>query len=572
MLCFGAACTGEVGSTTAPSPTPPGMSPAPAATPTSPGSGPPTAPGMTPATPSSPTGPAPGALPFEPPAPAAAALPARVWLLTPEEYGRAVFSVTGRGIDVADIDPIPDTGVYPNMSRSGVVRVTLAQQLAERAEAAATELSDVELTALVPCGALEQSCRDDFVSQMVTKAFRRPATDEDRVRYTEIFELGAKVALEQGFRSVIRALLTSPYFLYRSEVGAAADAASPSFSLTSHEVASLLSFSVIGAPPSGELAAAADRGELTDPVKVGQQLKILMNDAAAGQRIATFLVQWLRLHRFEDDVEKFEDVFPGFAGAKLEMFKETTDFLGRYGTIKGTLGDLLTSPVPNAGATLASFYRGDASAPASGSRVGILSLGAVLSKNAKQYLTSPTLRGLFVRDQLLCQHISLPENFTPPPIEVAEAQAAPKTTRELYELHAKDTSCAGCHSLLDSVGFLFEGFDGAGRMRTSEIYRSPTFTNTAPTPQPIDSTGELLGTDVDGKLASVTDLAQALAKSDWVKECVARQAFRFYFGEVEPERGIPPVVAGTAALKGTGVLGDLVQALLTTESTTQRVR
>jgi hypothetical protein len=228
--------------------------------------------------------------------------------------------------------------------------------------------------------------------------------------------------------------------------------------------------------------------------------------------------------------------------------------------------------VPTTSTTLASFYLGEPSAPASGSRIGLLSLGAVLSKNAKQYLTSPTLRGLFVRDQLLCQHISLPANFTPPPIELAEAQAAPKTTRELYELHAKDAACAGCHALLDSVGFVFESFDGAGRMRTTETYQSPTFTNTAPSPQPIDATGELVGTDVDGKLASVADLAQALAKSNWVRECVARQAFRFYFGEVESERGIPPVVAGTAALQGSGALGELVQALFTTESTTRRVR
>jgi hypothetical protein len=525
-------------------------------------------------TPSSPAGPAPGAVPYTPPTRAAAALPARVWLLTPEEYGRAVRSVTGRSIDVSDIDPIPDTGVYPNLSQSGVVRVTLAQQFAAKAEAAANDLTTLELSALVPCGALERSCRDDFVSQIVTKAFRRPATDEDKARYTEIFDLGAEGQLELGFRSVVRALLTSPYLLYRSEVGAAADAASSTFSLTNHEVASLLAFSVTGAPPSQLLLAAANRGELADPVHLRQQLQTLMGDVAAEQRMAMFLVQWLRLHRFEDDVEKFEDVFPGFAGAKLAMFEETTDFLGKYGTMKGTLSGLLTSPVPNVGGALSAFYRSEASAPASGSgsRVGLLSLGAVLSKNAKQYLTSPTLRGLFVRDQLLCQHISLPENFTPPPIEAAEAQVAPKTTRELYELHAKDSSCAGCHSLLDSVGFLFESFDGAGRLRTTEIYRSPTFTNAEPAPEPIDSSGELLGTDVDGKLGSVAELAQALAKSDWVKECVARQAFRFYFGEVEPERGIPPVLAGTASLQGSGALGDLVQALLTTESTTERVR
>lgn len=568
VLCFGAACTGEVGSTDSASPSTPTMSPPAGTVPDAA----PTTPGMAPPSPSNPLGPAPGALPYAPPAPAAAELPARVWLLTPEEYGRAVRSVIGKGIDVSDIDPIPDTGVYPNMSRSGVVRVALARQLSEKAALAVDALTTAELTALVPCGSLERSCRDDFVARIVSRAFRRPATDEDKARYTELFELGAEAELELGFRSVIRGLLTSPHFLYRTEVGATADAHSPAVSLTSHELGSLLSFSVTGAPPSAALLAAADRGELAEPAKLREHLQALMAEPAASERIASFLVQWLRLHRFEDEVEKFEDVFPGFAAAKAAIFAETTEFLGAYGTMKGTLSGLLTSPVPSTNAELSAFYRGEPSMPASGSRIGLLSLGAVLSKNAKQYLTSPTLRGLFVRDQLLCQHISLPENFTPPPIEVAEAQVAPKTTRELYELHAKEAACAGCHSLLDSVGFLFEGFDGAGRMRTTETYRSPTFTNTAPAPRPIDSTGELLGTDVDGKLGSVADLAQALAKSNWVRECVARQAFRFYFGEVESERGIPPVAAGTAALQGSGALGDLVQALFTTESTTRRVR
>jgi hypothetical protein len=81
-----------------------------------------------------------------------------------------------------------------------------------------------------------------------------------------------------------------------------------------------------------------------------------------------------------------------------------------------------------------------------------------------------------------------------------------------------------------------------------------------------------VGTDVDRPFSSYVELAQALAESTWVKECVARQAFRYYFGELEPDRGIPPVVQGTQALRQGGTLGDLLASLLSSPSTLQRVR
>ena len=133
------------------------------------------------------------------------------------------------------------------------------------------------------------------------------------------------------------------------------------------------------------------------------------------------------------------------------------------------------------------------------------------------------------------------------------------TTRELYELHAGKPACAGCHLLLDAVGFNFEDLDAAGRFRTEENGVA------------IDTTGELLNTDVNGPMRNHTDLANALARSEWVRECVATQAFRFYFGVVESSRGVPPVQAARAAI-GTGTFRDLVAAVLSSPSTFHRVR
>lgn len=511
-------------------------------------------------------------LPYTPPQLAGAALPARVWLLTPRQYAKAVESVVGVLPDVSDLDPIPDTGVYPNMSASGLVRVNQAQQYSNKAEAVTTALTDAQLRALVPCGKLEASCKDAFVEATVSKAFRRPPTAEDLSRYGELFDLAAKSGdAALPFRSVLRAVLTSPYLLYRTEIGAPADEQKPTFNLTGHEVATLLSFSILGRPPGEALRAAADRGELSDPSQLREQVQALLREPAASEQFAQFLLEWLRLHHF-DGVEKFEDVFPGFADVKDAMLEEARAFLETHGGVQGTLRGLLTAPVTTPTGPLGSFYRSDPSGASASTRVGILSLGAVLAKTGKQYLTSPTLRGLFVREQLLCQHIQLPENFTPPPIEAAEATLAPKTTRELYDAHAKNPACASCHALIDPLGYALESFDGAGRFRTTEVYRSPSFTAPSAGPQPIDTSGTLVGTDVDRAFDSYVDLAEALAESAWVRECVARQAFRYYFGQLEPDRGVPPVIDGTRALQEGGTLGDLVANLLSSPSTLARAR
>jgi hypothetical protein len=165
---------------------------------------------------------------------------------------------------------------------------------------------------------------------------------------------------------------------------------------------------------------------------------------------------------------------------------------------------------------------------------------------------------LFVRERFMCQAIHLPPD-QPPDITETQVRENPKTTRELYELHASQPSCAGCHALLDPVGFNFEDLDAAGRLRITE------------NGYPVDTTGALVDSDVNGMMPNRGALAQALARSEWVRECVAIQAFRFYFGQVETTRGAPAVQAGRLAL-GAGTFRDLVTATMTSPSTILRVR
>jgi hypothetical protein len=95
------------------------------------------------------------------------------------------------------------------------------------------------------------------------------------------------------------------------------------------------------------------------------------------------------------------------------------------------------------------------------------------------------------------------------------------TTRERFEQHRADPSCAACHNLIDGFGFGFEHYDGMGAWRDMDGVN------------PVDATGWVIGTDFDGDFDGAVALAQNLASSELVAECVGRQWFRFAFGRVE---------------------------------------
>ncbi|HWP07308.1 MAG TPA: DUF1588 domain-containing protein [Polyangiaceae bacterium] len=505
-----------------------------------------------------------GHLPYAAPVAAAEALPARTWKLSHEQYAKSVQALVGKAVDVSDLEPEIDNGVYPNMSGSGLVRVALAGDYYDKAKALTDALTTQELTTLAG-GQLVAGSKAAFLAGIVERAFRRPAAQDELDAYGAIFDLGASggdAAL--GFRSVLRALLTSPNFLYRTEIGT--DAAAKDFQLTSYEVASLLSYSLLDTPPTADLLGAAKRGELTSPSTLATAVTSLLTTPEATAELQTFALEWLKIYKYETKLsadeppypQKDTTRFPGYDNVRQAMFDESTAFLKTQAGPTGTLSALLTTPLPMPTGALGNFYTSDATGSAGGTRTGVLALGTVLSLRAKETSTSPTQRGLFVRDRFLCQEIHLPD-IAPPDISETQARIMPKTTRELYEQHAAQASCRSCHSLLDSVGFNFEDLDAAGRFRTQENGVA------------IDTSGDLLNTDVDGPMANHTELARALAKSEWVRECVARQAFRFYFGEVEADRGIPPVQAARAAI-ASGSFRDAAQAVMTTPSTYHRVR
>jgi hypothetical protein len=194
---------------------------------------------------------------------------------------------------------------------------------------------------------------------------------------------------------------------------------------------------------------------------------------------------------------------------------------------EGDLSTLFTAPYTMANAQLAEFYgvTGPSGAelekveldPAQ--RAGIFTHASVMAINAQSNQTSPVFRGKFVREKLLCQILPPP----PDDIDINPPAVDPEaTTRERYEAHTTDPACAGCHNMMDPIGFGFENYDAVGLYRTKEGTL------------PVDASGEVVGADdADGEFVGAVELAKQLAESDTVRQCVVTQWFRFGYGRAE---------------------------------------
>jgi hypothetical protein len=174
---------------------------------------------------------------------------------------------------------------------------------------------------------------------------------------------------------------------------------------------------------------------------------------------------------------------------------------------EGSLDSLFTlSSQPFAPSSMTEWYQGSAA------RSGVLTLPALLTVHSKPNESFPIYRGKMVREQLLCQQLP------PPPSAAAATPPAPQpgvSTRQRFEQHSADPDCRVCHKLMDPIGFAFENYDAIGRYRTE----AEGF--------PVDATGQLTGTDVNGDFDGVSALAARLATSKTVQSCVARQWFRY---------------------------------------------
>jgi len=441
--------------------------------------------------------------------------PRQLRRLSHAEYDRTIQSLLG--IDSAwgrQFAADPEVHGFENHAPSLSVSRLLADQLAEAAGALAAEAMRSRRQQLVPCepNPDPEGCARDVIRTLGRRAFRRPITADDVTRYMTVYR--AAVSFDEGVQLMIEAMLQSPSFLYRLELGRAT--APGTFTLTDHEVATQLAYLLTGTTPDDALLDAADAGLLSTPTQIEAQARRLL--PRARPMLHDLVERWLGLHRLPStpkDAATYPELDDDLRAAMIDGGRALVDDILDSG---GGLTELLTTPRVMVDARLAPLYGAQASdwSPVEDPRLaGLLTSAAVLTTHALPRGSSPVHRGLLIRERVLCQELPPPPgvNAEPPALDPA------LSTRERYRAHGEVEPCVSCHRLIDPIGFAFEHFDGIGRLRSDD------------SGHPIDARGEIVQSrTTDGSFDGVAELGRHLAGSGDVTRCVSAQAVRWGYG------------------------------------------
>lgn len=446
--------------------------------------------------------------------------------LTRAQYANAVRDVLGLTADVSELEPDEKAGAFDS-NFSAAVSPNSVEQYRALAERLAEDARS-DFGSLAPCpDGNENACLSSVLDDVGRRLFRRPLTEDERGRYLDLANTG--VDYDDSVQLLLTALLQSPNFLYHLELGLPGGD-EPVVALSQWELASRLSFFLWNSVPDPALLDAAEAGELETAEQLREQAERLLGDSRARDAVGGFHVQWLGLDHI-DSAFKDPGVYPDYDDELAEAMVDETRRFSQIVVLQGDgrLETLMTASFSYIDGPLFDLY--DVEEPADHNpgvpveldpeqRAGLITQAAFLTEHALTNQSGPIQRGVEIRAELLCD---------PPPPPPADANVEPpmpdpdSTTRELFEQHTADPTCASCHYLIDGIGLGMENYDGIGAFRTMENGK------------PVDASGSLVATDIDGEFNGGVELAHRLAQSNDLRRCVSRQWFRFALGRYESD-------------------------------------
>jgi hypothetical protein len=358
----------------------------------------------------------------------------------------------------------------------------------------------------------EAGCARTILTTLTRRAYRGLSTREHVNELMTFFETGRAESdeFDDGIELALRRLLVSPEFLYRIEGDAAARSAglqarSDVRRLTTHELASRLSFFMWSSIPDDELLALADKGTLGNPAVLDAQVRRMLADPRAETLTTNFASQWLL-------VRNLATVRPGENYAlnwdetlRRSMQRETELFIDSVVRQNRPAIEMLTAEYTFLNERLARHYaitgvQGShfrrVALPADSPRRGLLGHGSILTVTSPAIRTSPVIRGKWVLNNILGAPPPDPPPNVPALSEQRTQTRAP-TMRERMAQHRNNPACSACHTMIDPAGFALENFDATGKWRIVDESFNP-----------IDASGAL----PDGrKFDGVAELRTALA-------------------------------------------------------------
>jgi hypothetical protein len=413
------------------------------------------------------------------------------------------------------------------------------------ARALADPARKAALVGCSPTGPGDAACMTSFVKTFGQRAFRRPLTDDEVAGYVGLQSFAVEAGdFYAGVDLVVRAVLQDPSFLYRVEIGTPVAGRPDLYQLGDYEIGARLSYFLWGTMPSAEVLDMAAAGTLSTPAGRRAAATTMLADARGADRVRAFHAFWLGYHQLPvDPALATELTAESDALVTRVVFEKKADYLELFRWPETFLTDDLATHygLPAAGSTTGAWVNYQA---AGSPRRGILSHGSVLAEGAKFDDTSPTLRGVFVRNRLLCQTIPPP----PPNVMVDQPPAATASGCKVdrYAQH-RAGACAACHNLTDLIGFGLESYDRTGVFRATD----------KDAPQcPISGDGQVVGSTAgptgDGKFNGPAGLGEMLIDGGGLESCVVTQLFRMAYGRRETADDAAGIASLTDAFKQKG--------------------
>ena len=326
----------------------------------------------------------------------------------------------------------------------------------------------------------ELSCARRIIGGIARRAYRRPVNDEDLKPLMQFYDVGRKASdFDAGVRRAITAVLAHPDFLYRNDEPSQPVEPGQIYPLSDLQIASRLSFFLWSSIPDDELLAAAESGQLHDRAVMEKQVRRMLADPRAKTLATNFGAQWLNLSKLAE-ITPEPSLFPygsGAADLRQDFQTEIALFMDDVFRNDHSLLELISSKYSFVNERLALHYdinsvRGDQFRKVElkdSQRWGLLGKGGVLMVSSYPNRTSPVLRGNYVLERIL----GTPPPLPPPsvaPLEQSASATRVLTVREMLESHRQKPQCQSCHTALDPLGFVLEGFDAVGKKRAIDRY------------------------------------------------------------------------------------------------------
>jgi PAS domain-containing protein len=462
--------------------------------------------------------------------------------LTASEFANSVHDLLGGDAPLGPVEPDSIVASFSAIGASTVAMSPAGVGLYETATGTATDyvFSDAtraaSVLACVPQTTSDAACITRALSAFGRRAFRRPLTDAEISRFSTLATAignGDGGSVLVGMRHAIWAILQSPSFLYRVELGTPSAADGGALKYTSWEMASRLAGALWNSVPDDALLDAASKDTLSDAAGVRAQATRMLAAPQAHRAVTAFTDDLYGLQLL-GEATKDPTLFPTFTDAirgdmQQELEQRVDDMVF---TTKGDFLSLLDSKTTFVNQALAAYYGLPAVSgsgfqrvdfPSDSPRAGLLGAGAILVAYGLPQRNSPTARGKFVASAFLCTDVPPPPPNVPALPAMTDATA---TMRERMTVHRASPSCASCHAIMDPIGFGMEDFDSAGLHRTTDNGK------------PVDATGAL---DDGAPFNGLAQLGGALRKAPIVPACFVSKVYANALGRIAIDLDAPTV-------------------------------